>query len=185
MATQVSVPPKIRESTGVASFSASGNEVTAVGPNNTVLGTYLLTRSGTGGSIKFTGADGQASNIVFSASKASNGDVTISGTYNGSAFSSVYTPAGALINRKLPADIHPVDSKLAPSLLHITLPPKPAIRERMAAAGTTAPIVAHPENIHCVLAIVGVVFCAATVETGIAALGLSVAIHTAAFECLI
>lgn len=190
----IPVPLKVSGATGVVSLSALGNEVTATGPNNTTLGTYVLTRKGASGSIKFAGADGHTSNTVFSASKASNGDVTISGTYNGSAFSSVYSPTGEPIKQQKPNGVNPVELNIAAAMLHIDLPPKPSPfipkgtttptnRER-AATGTTTSPVAGPQNIHCALAIVAVVGAAVTVETGISALFLSIAIHTAAFECL-
>lgn len=189
----ISVPLKVSGPTGVVSFSALGNEIIAIGPDDTPLGTYVLTRSGTTGTIKFTGSDGHISNIVFSASKATNGDVTISGTYNGSAFSSVYSPTGELISQKKPTGINPVESKIAAAILHIELPPKPSpfipkgstspVIHEKAATGTTTGPVAGPEYIHCALAIMGVVLAGAAVETGIGALALSFAIHTAAFEC--
>jgi hypothetical protein len=190
----IPVPLKVSGATGVVSLSALGNEVTATGPNNTTLGTYVLTRKEAGGSIKFTGADGHASNTVFSASKASNGDVTISGTYNGSAFSSVYSPTGEPIKQQKPDGVNPVELNIAAAVLHIDLPPKPSPfipkdtktptnRER-AATGTTTSPVAGPQNVHCTLAIIATVLAVPGAATGLGALALSFAIHVAAFECL-
>jgi hypothetical protein len=173
----IPVPLKVSGATGVVSLSALGNEVTATGPNNTTLGTY-----------------GHASNTVFSASKASNGDVTISGTYNGSAFSSVYSPTGEPIKQQKPDGVNPVELNIAAAVLHIDLPPKPSPfipkdtktptnRER-AATGTTTSPVAGPQNVHCTLAIIATVLAVPGAATGLGALALSFAIHVAAFECL-
>lgn len=190
----IPVPLKVSGATGVVSLSALGNEVTATGPNNTTLGTYVLTRKGASGSIKFTGADGHTSNTVFSASKASNGDVTISGTYNGSAFSSVYSPTGEPIKQQKLNGVNTVESNITAAILQIDLPPKPSpfipkdtttpTRRERATMGTTTGPVAGPQNVHCVLAIIGTVLAVPAATTGIGAFALSFAIHVAAFECL-
>jgi hypothetical protein len=190
----ISVPLEVGKTSGVTSFSGLGNEVTIYGPNDTSLGTLAVTKSGTTINAQLTQATGHKSAIQYTGTKGSDGNVSISGTYNNLPFSTVFSSSGQIISHKAPTSIDETDGKVFAALLHIELPPKPSptipvskgpenpIRHEKAVAGgrPTGPV-AGAMNIHCTLALVALA--AAGWELG--PLSLSVGIHIAAFECLL
>ncbi len=93
------VPENVVKLYGVSAIQTAGNSVDVIGPNQNKVGTFSISRAGAGFDVKLTRADGHVSDTKYQAVRAANGDITVSGTYNGDAFELTLSAEGKVLQQ--------------------------------------------------------------------------------------
>lgn len=195
---EVKIPEAFVNQYGISSVVSTNTGLQLLGPQRNDAGNFAISRAGAGWNVKLTGADGHVTNCACQFAGAANGDMTLSGTYNGEAFGYTLSADGKVVNQTAPKNVNAADSQIAKAILKIVFPPKPspfnpnpAGEEKIAAVGknpattiTKGPVTTTENPLvswSCAFAIT------AAVVAGweLAALSASIAIHIVIYECAI